>query len=129
MENKKTHLLHAMPGRKSKMGDYDMNYQPSAINKFTPLHFTPPFWSCMEAAAASAVAENRSDPMWLWLVVVLFIVSTAHSRATELVIGRVLPLDGICLAEISHDGCWDCYKVRAPSARKGTNRRTNERTA
>lgn len=75
---------HAMPGRKRKrkMGDYDLNHHPSAINNSTPLHFTPPFWSCTEAAA-SAVAENRSDPMWLWLVVVNFIVSTAHSRATE----------------------------------------------
>lgn len=54
-----------------------MSYQPSAINNSTPLHFTPPFWSC------TAVAENRSDPMWLWLVVVNFIVSTAYSRATE----------------------------------------------
>lgn len=32
-----------------------MNYQPSAINDSTPLHFTPPFWLCTEAA------ENRSD--------------------------------------------------------------------
>lgn len=34
-----------------------MNYQPSAIDNFTPS--TPRFWSCMEAAA-SAVAEIRS---------------------------------------------------------------------
>lgn len=100
-----------------------MNHQPSTIDNFTPLHFTPPFWSCMEAA------ENRTDPMWLWLVVVNFIVSTAHSRATEPVIGRILPLDGICLAETSHSGYWSCYKVRAHSAQKKTNRKTNERTA
>lgn len=41
------------------MGDYDVNYHPSDIDNSTPLHFTRPFWSCMEAAA-SAVAENRS---------------------------------------------------------------------
>lgn len=76
----------------------------------------------MEASAASAVAENRSDPMWLWLVAVLFIISGAHSRATELVIGRVPPLDGICLAEISHSGYWSCYKV------SGHNHERNERT-
>lgn len=125
-DGKSTHLLRVMPGRKSKMGDYDVNYQPSDVDNSTPLHFTPPSWSCMEAAA-SAVAENRSDPMWLWLVVVNFIVSTAHSRATEPVIGRVPPLDGICLAETSHDGCWSCYKVRGHSARKErTEKPTNE---
>lgn len=32
-----------------------MNHQTSAIDNFTPLHFTSRFWSCMEAA------ENRSD--------------------------------------------------------------------
>lgn len=111
---------------KEKKGDYDMNHQPSATNNSTSLHFTPPFWSCTEAAA-SAVAENRSGPMWLWLVVVLSIFSTAHSRATEPVIGGVLPLDGICLAETSHGGYWSCYKVRAHSARKErTEKRTNE---
>lgn len=52
-----------------------MNHHPSAIDNSTPLHFTPPFWLCMEAA------ENRSGPMWL--VVVIFIVSTAYSGATE----------------------------------------------
>lgn len=114
---------HAMPGRKRKrkMGDYDVNYQPSAINNSTPVHFTPPFWLCMEAA------ENRSGPMWLWLVLVLFTFSTAHSRATEPVIGRVPPLDGIHLAEISHSGCCSRYKVRSHSARKErTEEQTNE---
>lgn len=100
-----------------------MNYQRSAIDNSTPLHFTRPFWLCTEAA------ENRSDPMWLWLVVVLFIVSTAHSRTTEPVIGGVLPLDGICLAEISHGGYWSCYKVSSHSARKERTEKTNERTA
>lgn len=38
------------------MGDYDVNHQPFAIDNSTPLHFTRPFWLCMEAA----VAENRS---------------------------------------------------------------------
>lgn len=42
-----------------EMGGYDVNHQLSAINNSTPLHSTPRFWSCMEAAA-SAVAENRS---------------------------------------------------------------------
>lgn len=113
-----------MPGRKRKMGDYDMNYQPSAINNFTPLPV--PFWSCMEAA----VAENRSGPMWLWLVVVNFIVSTAHSRATEPVIGGALPLVGICLAEISHGGYWSCYKVSSHNYEKNEpkNQRTNRVT-
>lgn len=41
---------------KKNGGDYDVNSQPSAINNSTLLHFTPPFWSCTEAA----VAENRS---------------------------------------------------------------------
>lgn len=119
MENQHFLFMSCQVGK--RRGDYGMNYQPSATNNSTPLHFTPPFWSCMEAA------ENRSDPMWLWLVVVLFIVSTAHSRATELVIGRVLPLDEICLAEISHGGYWSCYKVSGHSARKErTEKSTNE---
>lgn len=56
-----------------------------------------------------------------------FIVSTAHSRATEPVIGGALPLVGICLTETSHGGCWSCYKVSGHSARKErTEKRTNE---
>lgn len=77
-------------------------------------------------AAASAVAENRSDPMWLWLVVVNFIVST-HNRATEPVHWSPSSRWKICLAELSHGGYWSCYKVRAHSARKErTEKPTNE---
>lgn len=90
MENQ--HVRMPCQVDKKKMGDYDVNHQPSAICHqqlySTPLYFTRPFWSCTEAA------ENRSGPMWLWLVVVLFIVSTAYNRATEPVIGGVPPLDG-----------------------------------
>lgn len=124
MENQ--HIFFTCHARSTKeWGDYDMNYQPSAINNSTPLHFTPPFWSCTEAAAS---AENRTDPMWLWLVVMLlFIFSTAYSRATEPVIGGVPPLDGICLAELFHGGCWSCYKVSGHSAQKErTEKQTNE---
>lgn len=74
-------------------------------------------------AAASAVAENRSDPMWLCCA---FIVST-HNRATEAVDWSFSSRWKICLAETSYSGCWDCYKVRAHSARKErTEKRTNE---
>lgn len=123
-DGKSTRLLYAMPGRQKGMGDYDVNYQPSAIDNSTPLHFTPPFWSCMEAATS---AENRSDPMWLWLVVVLFIVSTAHSRAAEPVdwspssrwnmSGRNIPWWLLQLLQSEWSQCT-----------KRTNRKTNERT-
>lgn len=40
---------------------------------------------------------------------------------------EVPPLDGLCLAETSHDGCWSCYKMSGHSARKErTEEQTNE---
>lgn len=71
-------------------------------------------------------AENRSDPMWLCCA---FIVST-HNRATKPVIGGALPLDGICLAELSHGGYWSCYKVSGHNYEKNKpkNQQTNRVT-
>lgn len=114
---------------KEKWGDYGMNYQTSAINNSTPLHFTP---LPPSGHAWKQQHQQRTDPIRCgcgWLVV-LFIVPTAHSRATEPVIGGVPPLDGICLAETSHSGYWSCYKVRTTVHKKNEpkNKRTNRVT-
>lgn len=92
-------------------GDYDMNYQPSAICHQQLYSITRPI--LVMHGSSSSREPIRSDVVvvvvggW-WRCFSLSLLPTPEPQSQYI---GVLPLDGICLAETSQGGCWSCYKV------------------
>lgn len=109
-----------MPGREKNgrlwYGSSTINHLPST----TLLHYPSP--------SGHAWKQQRTDPIrcgcgW-WCCFSLSLLPTPEPQSQWI---GVPPPDGICLAEISHGGCWSCYKVSSHSARKErTEKPTNE---